>query len=1534
MHTSLRFLKTVVTGTAMILCLGANASHVIGGNIGYVYLGETAPGSQIYRYKVTMQFYLNCGMESNYQTLSSILSLNGGQMPVGVYPQDPAAPNAPKARLTTVNLALDDSLLITPNLPNGCNLGAGLCTKLGELSGIVELPLNFGGYHLYFQMNARNNNILNLFDPGDTGIGFYAFIPPPLVQNSTPVWLGSPTPMLCISDTSTFINSATDPDGDQLIFSFVTPYSSVIDGGGIIQPPFTLPSTIPAVGYLPGFSVADPFGPGGYSFINGATGLTSYLPPQQGNYVVAVEVKEFRNGELIGRSRRDLQLQAVVCPPNDAPVASTSQPQVYSVQAGDNLCFPLTFLDPNGDSLHLTTSGTIFDGTLYNPPATITAPVSGETPISTTFCWDTDCAQAQSQPYLFSVSVSDNGCPPRTVDVVYQVNVLGFAGPTAIDGPAQVCPGQTMATYTTTDINGITYAWTVTGGTILSGQGTSSITVQWGASGPGTVTVDGTNAQGCTSPLITFPVTVVPQPVASAGADLVVCPGTTVTLGGAPTGMPGSSFAWLPASGLSNASAANPTTTPTGTTDYIVEVTTSGCSVSDTMRVTVSDPQVTAGADVPLCAGDSIPLSAVGIGSILWSPGTGLSSTTIPNPIASPLTTTSYTATLTDSVGCLAVDSITVTVNPLPTANAGADQTPCAGTTIELGGTPTGPAGSTFAWAPASGLDDASLANPTLAVTASNTYTVTVSSAEQCVATDSITVTVLPQPTVDAGPDFTVCSGDSVQLQGSGSGALLWTPAFGLSDPSVPDPVCLPEATMTYTLTVTGINACTNSDQTTVTVTVLPNANAGIDRTICAGDSASIGTTGPGTFVWSPATGLSSANAATPMASPATTTTYLVTLTDSLTCAGQDSVTVTVVPHGSAGDDGMLSICASGTATSLFNALGGNPSTGGQWLGTDMATHGPAIDPAVDAEGSYTYVVDAGSLCADSAIVQVGITAPNVEITGTGQLCFGDSTQLTASGGLQYSWTPLAGVSDAGVAAPYFSPSSTTAYSVLVTDTAGCSATGQITVTVLPLPLVDAGPDALICAGAATTIGGSPTSPDGTSYTWSPALGLDDASSANPMATPTTSTVYIVIVADANSCSATDSIAVTVAPLPALDGGPDTAFCAGGSVQLSASGTGSFNWLPATGLSNPNVSDPTAAPQSTTAYFVSLTDGNNCTTLDTVTVTVNPLPAVDAGPDAWLCLGSSVALAGSGDAGNYAWQPAGPLNDPASPTPLATPLTSTTFVLALTDATGCTANDSVQISVGTDPPIDAGPDQLTCAGSPVILGGSPTSVAGSSFQWFPAAGLDDPSSANPLASPITSTTYTLTVSNDTCTSTASVHVDIDSQGEAGFRWRLEPGCDALRAFLTDSSTGAVSWHWLLNQGNTANTANTQTFLPYGQNTLITLIITDAAGCTDSTSHLFSATDYNDEVHVSAPNVFSPNNDGENDLFTLGTDAFLGPCASLEVMNRWGQTMFSSQGNDLAWDGRTPAGMPAVEGTYFYVLQVKDLSFRGSLMLIR
>lgn len=1772
MRTSI---KSLLFAACLLTAGTASATHLVGGNLGYTYIGETAPGSQLYRYQVYVEFYMNCGDDSNWQFLQEILNTNGGVMPVGVYPQDPAAPNANKPLLTIANLALVDSAYIVPNLPGGCTVGAGLCTERGLLTGTVDLPLNFGGYHLYFQMNSRNLSITNLLNPNNTGIGYYAFIPPPLLPNSSPVWLGVPTPLLCINDTSTFINAATDPDGDQLIFSFEVPYNSVDNGGGIIPPPNALPNAIPVVNYVGGYSVSQPFGAGGFSFINGATGLTQYMPTVQGNYVVAVEVKEYRNGVLIGRTRRDLQLQAVVCPPNDAPEAIGAQGTSFTVQAGASLCFDVAFQDPNADSLFLTASGTIFDGNLFSPPATIIAPVSGATTVGSTFCWDTDCAQAQDQPYLFSVSVSDNGCPPRTLDVVYQVTVQGFTGPASITGSAQVCTGVAGTVYTTTALSGASYTWSVTGGAIASGQGTNSITVNWGASGPGSVQVFATNAQGCSSAPVNLPVAIAALPVANAGPDISICPGQSVALGGAPTGPAGSSYSWTPSIGLSSATAANPSSSPNTTTNYVVQVSNSGCVSRDTVMVTVNQPTVSANDDTSVCIGGTTQLNAAGTGSFTWSPTSGLSASDIADPIAAPTVTTTYVVMLTDGLGCTATDSVTVVVNPLPVVDAGLDATPCAGTNYVLGGSPSGPLGSTFAWSPSNGLSSSSAANPTLSVTNDQVFVLTVTDGNQCTTSDTITVTVLPLPDVDAGPDLQVCFGGSVQLQGSGNGSLLWTPNFGLSDPTAPDPICTPEQTTVYTLTVTDANTCTNSDQALVTVNVLPSADAGPDVSICAGGSVQIGTNQSGGFTWSPAAGLNDPNVAQPSASPGVTTTYYVTLTNASNCSQMDSVIVTVnefdqnialvpptsgacentattiiatpdqagnsyawsvsgtlsitgnsgnavdilhttpgastlflvvtddndclsdtisstittldtpdadagadqiyclgdsvqiggsptgpvgasiawySPSGSiadttssspfiaamasetvivfvsqgicvdsdtmqiivsqvvadagndvaicegssaqlsasggtgyswspgtslsdpatsdplatpsttttytvtvtnsdqctavdslvvtvntvaqAGTDGDVLHCGSGTIFTMTDSLGGSPDVGGIWFAPDQTQHGALFDPSVDPEGQWTYVAGAGTACPDTANLTIALIVPVPSFAGDATICFGDTTQITASGGSAYSWSPNTGISDPAIADPLLYPAVTTNYTVTITDGNGCIGSAPLTITVNALPSVNAGADVAICAGASTPIGGNPTSSSAVSFTWTPGSGLNNASSANPIAGPSTTTTYSVMVQDANQCLNIDDITVTVNPLPSIDAGPDLQVCLGSSITIDATGTGSFSWSPSTGLNSTTVEDPIASPSATQTYTATLTDVNGCVAADDVTITVNTLPTVDAGEDSWLCLGFAADLIGTTSGGSAAWSPSGPVNDAGALSTSASPLITTTFTLTITDANGCVSTDAVTITVGTDPPIDAGSNTTTCQGVPVQLGGSPTSVPGSSYLWTPAIGLDDPTSPNPLATVGATTTYVLLVSNDTCTSTQPVTISISGNGQADFSARFEAGCDALRGFFLDASSDAVTWHWDFGNGITSDSRNPQAFLPYGMNSLVTLIITDASGCADTTSQLFNLDTYANLVSIDVPNVFTPNGDGQNDVFTLDTEAFLGPCTDMSVFNRWGEAVFVSQGSNITWDGRNFSGEPCTSGTYFYVIAVNGLEFKGSLTLIR
>ena len=259
-------------------------------------------------------------------------------------------------------------------------------------------------------------------------------------------------------------------------------------------------------------------------------------------------------------------------------------------------------------------------------------------------------------------------------------------------------------------------------------------------------------------------------------------------------------------------------------------------------------------------------------------------------------------------------------------------------------------------------------------------------------------------------------------------------------------------------------------------------------------------------------------------------------------------------------------------------------------------------------------------------------------------------------------------------------------------------------VTVNPKPTALAGDDKAVCAGGSVQIGGEAAA-TGYTYSWSPSTGLDDASSAQPTATPDSTTTYTVTKTyTATGCFATDSMIVTVNPKPTALAGDDKTVCAGGSVQIGgeAAATGyTYSWSPSTGLDDASSAQPTATPASTTTYTVTKTNtATGCFATDSMIVTVNPKPTALAGVDKAVCVGGSVQIGGeAAETGyTYSWSPTAGLDDASSAQPTATPSVTTTYTVTKTNtATGCFATDSMIVTVNPKPTALAGDDKAVCA---------------------------------------------------------------------------------------------------------------------------------------------------------------------------------------------------------------------------------------------
>ncbi|MBL7773540.1 MAG: hypothetical protein JNM95_11810 [Chitinophagaceae bacterium] len=1054
----------------------------------------------------------------------------------------------------------------------------------------------------------------------------------------------------------------------------------------------------------------------------------------------------------------------------------------------------------------------------------------------------------------YTVTVTGaNGCT-ATDAVVVTVNT---APPTANAGPNQTTTCTTVSTQIgTAAISGNTYSWLPSAG--LNASNVAQPTANPATTTTYTVTVTGSN--GCTATsTVTVTVNKTP-PTADAGADkTLTCSVTSAVIGTA--AISGNTYSWLPATGLSATNIAQPTANPTSTTTYTVTVTAAnGCTSTDVVVVNVNTapPAANAGPNqTTTCLITSVTIGSAAVSgdSYSWLPASGLSSNTIAQPIANPNVTTTYTLTVTGANGCTATSTVTVTVNKSnPIADAGADKNLTCLVPSAIIGT-AAISGNTYSWSPALGLNATNIAQPTASPAVTTTYVVTVTGANGCTSTDAVLVNVnTTLPAVDAGADKNLnCTTTSTTIGTVAVSGItyVWSPATGLSATNIAQPVANPSVTTTYTITATGTNGCTATDVVTVNVnTTPPTVNAGTDKNItCSITSVILGTAAiaGNTYSWSPATALSATNIAQPTATPTVTTTYTLTVTGSNGCTATDVVVVNVntsTPIADAGTDKNLN-CTTTSTTLGSAAISGNTYL---WNPTTALSSSTAAQPTANPSVTTTYTVivtgSNGCTASDVVVVNVNTTPPTVDAGPDKNLnCTTTSAQIgtTAIAGNSYSWNPSIGLSSTSIAQPTASPSVTTTYTLTVTGSNGCTATDVVVVNVnTTLPTVDAGVDKnLTCSTTSTTIGSIAIS--GNTYSWSPATGLSSTSVAQPTASPLVTTTYTLTVTGSNGCTATDVVTVNVNTTPpTVDAGLDknlncnTTFATIGTASVVGY---TYSWSPSTGLSSTTIAQPVASPTSTTSYTVTVTATNGCTATDVVLVNVNNTPpTVDAGPDKTLtCSVTSTTIGSTTVAGySYLWTPSTALSSVATAQPTANPTTTTTYTVTVTGTNGCTATDAVTVEVNTTPPgADAGPDKnLNCTTTSTTIG--TTAVVGNSYAWSPSTGLTATNIAQPTASPLVTTSYTVTVTGaNGCTSTDVVTVNVNTTpptANAGVDKNMN--CSITSVILGVATVSGYTYSWTPATNLSATNIAQPTATP-SVTTTYTLVVTGSNGCTAS-----------------------------------------------------------------------------------------------------
>ncbi|NBU70864.1 MAG: hypothetical protein EBS53_05345, partial [Bacteroidetes bacterium] len=434
---------------------------------------------------------------------------------------------------------------------------------------------------------------------------------------------------------------------------------------------------------------------------------------------------------------------------------------------------------------------------------------------------------------------------------------------------------------------------------------------------------------------------------------------------------------------------------------------------------------------------------------------------------------------------------------------------------------------------------------------------------------------------------------------------------------------------------------------------------------------------------------------------------------------------------------------------------------GGFYTGHAAVNSSGTFNPVAAGPGTHIvqYTIIVGGCLFSTSTSVVVMPKPIVSAGADQTICRGTAAALTATGGATYLWSTGATTPTIVVL-----PTATTAYSVLVTDAAGCSVRDTVVVSVLQVSGVQAGADQVVCPGGSVTLSAS----GAVQYFWSPSAGLSSVTSPNPVATPGVTTDYVVTGLNSNGCITRDTVRVVVNPSAVVTVADHAVtFCSGSTAgaQLEATGGVSYSWSPATGLSNPSMANPVATPTVTTTYTVTGTDANGCTDTSTVTVYV---PRVVGGASRLACSGQPISLSVGFDGRPgtqlfYQWSPATGLDNPFSATPVAQLSSSIIYTVVVTTDDGCQLSTTVRVLVSPSPVVDAGVDVAIAPGDSVSLQASVQGgVSPLTYSWGPASGMVGSSTLSPRVSPSVSTTYYLTVSSGNgCSVTDSVRVVVD-----------------------------------------------------------------------------------------------------------------------------------------------------------------------------
>ncbi len=809
--------------------------------------------------------------------------------------------------------------------------------------------------------------------------------------------------------------------------------------------------------------------------------------------------------------------------------------------------------------------------------------------------WEVTPSVARTMNFSFIVRDNNVGGGQTASDLML-VTVNGTAGPFVITSQGAATSwtaattqtitwsvaGTSVAPVSTPSVNiffstdgGYTYPITLA--TNVLNNGTAVITVPSTITTTGRVMVRG--AGNIFYDINNANITIVAAPAATPVSNFSVtssnlCTTSSIQLTDQSLNAP-TSWTWTATSGtgvaFSNANAQNPTVTFANAGTYTISLiakNTLGNSTS-TKTITVNATPVVSVNSSTICSGSSAALIATGANTYSWNTGATTSSISV-----SPTANANYTITGISN-GCSSVQLTNVTVNALPilTVNSA---TICAGST----GTLSAAGANTYTWN-----TGASGSILSVSPTVNTNYTVTGTSIEGCIKTNTASVSIGSAPSI-AVNSSSICAGSTTTLNASGVTTYTWSTGSNAASVSV-----APTSTSVYTVSG-NLAGCATTAINTVTVSVISNPVVSVNSsTICSGNSAALNATGATTYSWNTTATTNSISV-----SPTSTTNYSVTGTTN-GCVNTKVTTVTVKATPTVAVNSST-ICSGNSA-----ALIASGATTYSW-NTTATTNSISVSPTSTTNYSVTGTTNG---CVNTKVTTVTVKATPTVAVNSSTICSGNSAALIASGATTYSWNTTATTNSISV-----SPTSTTNYSVTGT-TNGCVNTKVTTVTVKATPTVAVN-SSTICSGNSAALIAS----GATTYSW------NTTATTNSISVSPTSTTNYSVTGTNNGCVNTKVTTVTVNATPTVAVNSST-ICSGNSAALIASGATTYSWNTTATTNSISVS-----PTTNTNYSVTGST-NGCSDIQIASVTVNALPNVifDAVSGPLCASNSSIALSGS-----------------------------------------------------------------------------------------------------------------------------------------------------------------------------------------------------------------------------------------------------------------------------------------------------------------